>query len=295
MEFKVGVGDSGILLRSYLKRLSLSNKLIAHLKTVENGITINGEHVTVRYTLKQGDVVGLAIEDTESSEAVEPRELPLDILYEDDDLVVCNKPPFMPTHPSHNHHDDTLANALAFYYSDKPFVFRPVNRLDRNTSGTVLVAKNARAAAMLFSEMKKRNIGKTYLAVVEGELCGGGVIEKYLCRTEASIIVRRVCEENEPGAQYAKTEYSSVATENNLSLVRLNPLTGRTHQLRVHLASIGHPILGDDIYGNASELISRQALHAESLTFKRPSDGEIIEIKAPLPRDIKDAAKELIK
>lgn len=295
MEFKVGVNDSGILLRSYLKRLSLSNKLISHLKTVENGITVNGEHVTVRYTLKQGDLVSLAIEDTESSESVEPRELPLDILYEDEDLVVCNKPPFMPTHPSHNHHDDTLANALAFYYSDKPFVFRPVNRLDRNTSGTVLVAKNARAAAMLFSEMKRRNIGKTYLAVVEGEICGSGVIEKHLCRTEASIIVRRVCEESEPGAQYAKTEYKVVERGNGLSLVRLNPLTGRTHQLRVHLASIGHPILGDDIYGNTSELISRQALHAESLTFKRPSDGETIEIKAPLPRDIKDAAKDLIK
>ena len=200
----------------------------------------------------------------------------------------------MPTHPSHNHYDDTLANALAFYYSGKPFVFRPVSRLDRNTSGTVLVAKNARAAGMLFSEMKKRNIEKTYLAVVEGEFSGSGVIEKYLCRTEASIIVRRVCDENESGAQYAKTEYEVIKSGNGLSLVRLKPLTGRTHQLRVHMASIGHPILGDDIYGNVIDLIDRQALHAESLIFTRPSDGKRIEVKASLPRDIQVVA-DIIK
>jgi len=291
MEFKISVDSDGILLRTYLKRLSLSNKLIAHLKTVDNGITVNGEHVTVRYTLKSGDTVKLKIEDTESSETIEPIDLPLDIIYEDSDVVVCNKPPFMPTHPSHNHYDDTLANALAFYYSGKPFVFRPVNRLDRNTSGTVLVAKNARAAGMLFSEMKKRNIDKTYLAVVEGEFSGRGVIEKYLCRTEASIIVRRVCEENEPGAQYAKTEYEVLKSVGGLSLVRLKPLTGRTHQLRVHLASIGHPILGDDIYGNSSGLIDRQALHAESIIFTRPSDGKRIEVTAPLPLDIKNISE----
>jgi len=291
MEFKIGKDGDGILLRSYLKRLSLSNKLVAHLKTLENGMTVNGEHVTVRYMLKSGDILRLLIEDTDSSESIEPIELPLDIIYEDEDLVVCNKPPFMPTHPSHNHYDDTLANALAFYYSGKPFVFRPVNRLDRNTSGTVLVAKNARAAGMLFSEMKKRNIEKTYLAVVEGEFSGSGVIEKYLCRTEASIIVRRVCEENEAGAQYAKTEYKIIKSGHGLSLVRLKPLTGRTHQLRVHLASIGHPILGDDIYGNSSNVIDRQALHAESLIFTRPSDGKRMEVTAPLPLDTKNISE----
>ena len=293
MEFKIPKDGNGILLRTYLKRLSFSNKLVAHLKTVENGITVNGEHVTVRYVLNEGDILNLAIEDSLPSESVEPVELPLEIVYEDGDIVVCNKPPFMPTHPSHNHYDDTLANALAFYYSGKPFVFRPVNRLDRNTSGTVLVAKNARAAAMLFSEMKKRNIGKTYIAIVNGELEGSGVIEKHLCRTEASIIVRRVCEENEPGAQYAKTEYEVIKSGNGLSLIKLKPLTGRTHQLRVHLASIGHPILGDDIYGNASDKIDRQALHAESLIFTRPSDGARIEIKAPLPLDIKNIAEKI--
>lgn len=293
MEFKVGADSDGILLRSYLKKISLSNKLVAHLKAVEGGITVNGDNVTVRYTLKSGDILRLAIEDTESSDSIAPVDLPLDIIYEDEDTVVCNKPPFMPTHPSHNHFDDTLANALAFYYLGKPFVFRPVNRLDRNTSGTVLIAKNARAAGILFSEMKKRNIEKTYLSVTEGEFSGSGIIEKHMCRTEASIIVRRVCDENETGAQYAKTEYEVLECGNGLSLVRLKPLTGRTHQLRVHLASIGHPILGDDIYGNVSEIIARQALHAESLIFSRPSDGKRIEVKAPLPNDIEKAVRRI--
>ena len=290
MVFTVTPDGDGILLRTYLKRLSLSNKLIARLKRIENGITVNGEHVTVRYTLKVGDVIDLSIEDTESNETLTPVDLPVDIIYEDSDLVVCAKPPFMPTHPSHDHYDDTLANALAYIYRDVPFIFRPVNRLDRNTSGTVLVAKNARGASMLFSEMKKRNIEKTYIAVTEGEFFGSGIIDKPLCRTEESIIVRRVCDISEEGAKEAQTEYTVLCSKNGMSVVRLRPLTGRTHQIRVHLASIGHPIVGDELYGNHSDLIDRQALHAESLTFKKPSDREEITVNAALPNDMKTLA-----
>ena len=291
MVFTVTADGDGILLRSYLKRLSLSNKLIAHLKRIENGITVNGKQVTVRYTLKVGDVIDLAIEDTESNESLLPVDIPVDIIYEDSDLVVCNKPPFMPTHPSHDHYDDTLGNALAYIYRDVPFVFRPVNRLDRNTSGTVLVAKNARGASILFSEMKKRNIEKTYVAVVEGEFYGSGIIDKPLCRTEDSIIVRRVCDISEEGAKEAQTEYTVLCAKNGMSVVRLHPLTGRTHQIRVHLASIGHPIVGDELYGQKSELIDRQALHAEGLTFSVPSDSSKITVTAPLPKDMKRLAE----
>ena len=291
MVFTVTSDGDGILLRSYLKRLSLSNKLIAHLKRIENGITVNGKQVTVRYTLKVGDVIDLAIEDTESNESLLPVDIPVDIIYEDSDLVVCNKPPFMPTHPSHDHYDDTLGNALAYIYRDIPFIFRPVNRLDRNTSGTVLVAKNARGASILFSEMKKRNIEKTYVAVVEGEFYGSGIIDKPLCRTEDSIIVRRVCDISEEGAKEAQTEYTVLCAKNGMSVVRLHPLTGRTHQIRVHLASIGHPIVGDELYGRNSELIDRQALHAEGLTFSVPSDSTKITVTAPLPKDMKRLAE----
>ena len=287
MVFTVNPESDGMLLRSYLKRLSLSNKLIARLKRIENGITVNGNHATVRYILKNGDVISLALEDTESNESLIPVNIPIDIVYEDPQLTVCNKPPFMPTHPSHDHYDDTLANALAYIYRDVPFVFRPVNRLYRNTSGTVLVAKNARSASILFSQMKKRQIEKTYIAVTDGEFHGSGIIDKPLCRTDESIIVRRVCDTSHEGAKEAQTEYTVLFAGNGMSVVRLRPLTGRTHQIRVHLASIGHPIIGDELYGSKSELIDRQALHAESLSFISPADSSRLCVKAPIPNDIK--------
>ncbi len=290
MKFSVGDDGHGMLLRSYLKRLKISTKQTAHLKELDNGITVNGVRVTVRYQLKAGDVIGLAIEDDESGESATPVELPLEVLYEDDDLVVCNKPPFMPTHPSHGHHDDTLANALAFYYQKqgRPFVFRPVNRLDRNTSGIVMVAKNARAASMMHTEMLGRRMEKQYIAIVEGELSGAGVVDRCLHRTAQSIIVRETCEPDAEGAQAALTEYESLFCGNGLSLVALSPKTGRTHQLRVHMESLGHPILGDGLYGRDSDEIGRQALHACRLSFNRPSDGARVTVRAPMPNDMTD-------
>ncbi len=295
MEFKVGADGDGMLLRSYLKRLKISTKQTAHLKELDDGITVNGVRVTVRYQLSSGDVIGLAIEDEESGASATPVELPLFVLYEDDDLIICNKPPFMPTHPSHGHHDDTLANALAFYYQrqGRPFVLRPVNRLDRNTSGIVMVAKNARAASMMYTEMLGHRMEKSYLAIAEGELFGAGVIEKSLRRTAQSIIVREVCEPDAEGAQSALTEYSSILCSGGLSLVSLSPKTGRTHQLRVHLASLGHPILGDGLYGRDSDMIGRQALHACRLSFNRPSDGARVTVEAPLPDDMSEVLSRI--
>ena len=293
MDFTVKSDGDGVLLRSYLKRIRISGKLVSHLKAVPNGICVNGEHVTVRRVLREGDVISLAIEDTEFNESITPVELPIEILYEDADLIVCSKPPFMPTHPSCNHHDDTLANALAFYFEKQgqSFQFRPVNRLDRNTSGVVMVAKNARAAAFMHTEMTKGRIEKTYFAIAEGELSGHGTIETYLCRTEKSIIVRRVCEKDDEGAQYALTEYTSLCSDNGMSALSLRLHTGRTHQIRVHLAHLGHSLVGDDLYGKESPYISRQALHARTLSFNRPSDDKRITVNAPLPEDIKKVAE----
>ncbi len=295
MEFLVGPEGDGALLRSYLKRLKISTKQTAHLKELEHGITVNGVRVTVRYQLKAGDVIDLAIEDDESGESAVPVDLPIEVLYEDDDLVVCNKPPFMPTHPSHGHHEDTLANALAFYYQkqSRPFVFRPVNRLDRNTSGIVMVAKNARAASMMYTEMLSHRIEKRYAAIVTGELTGAGTVDKCLRRTAESIIVREICQPDSDGAQTALTEYESLFCGGGLSLISLSPKTGRTHQLRVHLLSLGHPILGDGLYGKDSPEIGRQALHACQLSFSRPSDGAKVTITAPMPEDMKAVLKRI--
>ena len=296
MEITVEEKYDGFMLRSYLKTtLGLSVKMLSRLKNDEEGIVVNGQRVTVRYVLHAGDVLSLMDKDREPGHVI-PRELPLEILYEDDDVLLVNKPPDMPTHPSHGHLDDTLANALVYHYKVKgcPFVFRPISRLDRNTSGVVLVARNKIAAARLDEAMRERQIEKTYLALLDGALSPeSGRIETYICRTDMSIITRRVCREDEAGAMYALTDYETVAGNGRATLVKAHPRTGRTHQLRVHFSSLGCPLLGDDLYGKGSERIARQALHAVSVTFPHPSDGRTVTVSAPLPPDICAALKSL--
>ena len=283
----------GRLLLSYLKtELHLSSRLLSRLKRTDDGIMVNGQRVTVRYILHEGDILELADGDLQSNGTVLPTELPLFVLFEDSDVIALNKPPHMPTHPSHGHADDTLANALAFRYRETPFIFRPVNRLDRDTSGIVLVAKNQRAASFFAEAMKNGEFKKTYLAVTAGSLCGVGTVEKPIRRAEQSIILRTVCEKDDPGAQYALTEYEVLDASGAHSLLRVTPKTGRTHQIRVHLASVGAPICGDSLYGRASELIDRQALHAYSLEFPLPC-GKTVKIKAPLPEDMKKLCTQL--
>jgi 23S rRNA pseudouridine1911/1915/1917 synthase len=277
--------------------------MIKHIKYREDGIVVNGARVTVRYVLKDKDVVSLALEDTESSETATPSDLEVDIIYEDDDLIIANKPPFMPTHPSHNHHHDTLANALANYFAKKdiPFVFRPINRLDRNTSGLVIVAKNRIAAAKLTDEMKSKRIKKTYVAYLEGALDDPektveymgmtlGVIDSCLHRTEKSIIVREVCSPDTHDAEEAITYYRILNRCDECTEVEIFPQTGRTHQLRVHFASVGHPIIGDDLYGSASPHIERHALHAKSLELslleKLGRETKHLILSAPMPADM---------
>lgn len=280
-------------LLSFLKsELNVSGRLLTRLKRTENGITVNGERVTVRYTVRAGDVLELADGDSGASDAVEPRELSIEVLYEDADVIVVNKPPHMPTHPSHGHRDDTLANAMAYRYLGTPFVFRPVNRLDRDTSGVVLIAKNQRAAAFFSSAMANGKFKKKYIAVTDGELEPFGTVNAPIRRKEQSIIFRETCKDGDEGAQSALTEYKTLYKSSGYSLVELSPKTGRTHQLRVHLASLGAPICGDDLYGKASDIIDRQALHAASLEFPL-TEGKRITVFAPIPKDIQALCKKL--
>ncbi len=281
----------GRLLRSYLKfTLGLSSAVLAKLKNREDGILVNGQRVTVRYVLRTGDMVTLADRDTPetATERVIPMELPLDILYEDDYVLALAKPAGMPTHPSHGHLCDTLANALAYRYltAKEPFVFRPLGRLDRNTSGVVVVGKTRAAAGYLSRALQKGLVRKSYLAIVEGEMSlddGWQKIDAPIFRPESTGIRRAVWTGAVQGGTItdtdddapadvcrALTRYRTVAIGGGCSLLLCEPLTGRTHQLRVHLSHIGHPILGDEIYGSPSPRIARHALHAVSLSVPLP-------------------------
>lgn len=281
--------DSSTPLLAFLReRLGLSQAHIRHLKYIENGITVNSSHVTVRYILREGDVLELASEDTEPSENIIPSALELDVLYEDENIVVPNKPHGMPTHPSHNHYDDTVANALAYRYQALriPFVFRPVNRLDKDTSGLLIIARDRISASRLFEQMRRGEIVKEYIAILDGVPPEtNGKIEAYIRRKSESIITRETCEKCE-NADYAFTKYTILATNGKYSVVRATPITGRTHQLRVHFAHIGCPIVGDDLYGTSSPYITRHALHAERLIFTHPMTKGMLDIRSPLPIDM---------
>ncbi len=277
MQIKIDESLAGLTVKELLLKNGISRGLISRLKRLDDGITVNGEHVTVRRVLEKDDLLALVTDDLpqDENEFLVPTEMPLDIIYEDDDLIAVNKPPDMATHPSIGHFDDTLANGLAYYFArqNKPFVFRAVNRLDRDTSGVVLVAKNRLSAARLTALMQEGRIRKTYIAILNGRLPDeNGTIETHIRRKGESIILREVCDASADGAKKALTVYETLYSSDTASVVRAEPVTGRTHQLRVHFSHLGCPIVGDAFYGSAEAMptvldlaISRQALHAASL------------------------------
>lgn len=285
MQFIITERENGKTVRDFLKMQGVSAALGARLKRLPQGIVLNGTRVTVRATLKTGDRLVLAIEDDGKNEKLLPLEAAVDIVLETSDFLVVNKPPFMPTHPSHGHFCDTLANALVWHYRDMP-QFRPrfVNRLDRNTSGAVLVAKHALSAATLSGAMARGEFEKTYYAVVCGTIQGETVLRTGIRRQTESIIFREVCEEAQ--GDLAITHIMPLCTKNGYTLVRLTPKTGRTHQLRVHLAHLGAPIVGDDLYGEVSPLIARHALHAAELRFPLLNGGKAMLTCAPIAPDM---------
>ena len=296
MDIIIDESNAGKTIRTLLRGdMGYSSAMLKKLKFSPGGILVNGEFRTVRYELKEGDVLSLASEDTEEdvSPYIIPIELPIGIVYSDEHLTVVNKPPFMPSHPSFGHRDDTVANALAFIKRPDPYVFRPVNRLDRDTSGAMIVANSRLAAYTLYRSMVGGDIGKKYIAILDGIMSEKeGIIETYLRRCGDSIIKREVCGENE-GGKKSVTRYKVLYEANGHSIVKASPETGRTHQLRVHFAHSGAPITGDDLYGSASPNISRQALHAYELTFPHPQTKEIMTVFADIPEDIAKLAGSL--
>ena len=289
MIYKISAEENGNTVKEILRYgVGLSLAFTKQLKFLDNGIMLNGERVTVRKTVSEGDILFLATEDAQKEGVLTPTKLPLDIIFEDEYIVIPNKSANMPTHPSHNHRGDTLADALAYKYQEEgvPFVFRSISRLDRNTSGLVLIAKDRISASRLSECMKNGDISKKYIAILEGELQDDeGIIDTFIKREAESIIFRKVCAENE-GGDRAITKYEVLARNNGYTLVLASPITGRTHQLRVHFSHIGVPILGDDMYGHQSEIISRHALHAFTLSFTHPRTQEALTVSAPPSNDI---------
>lgn len=295
MRIVVSEQYDGMLLRDHLRDvLGMSHRLLVRVKNAENGIMLNGSRVTVRARLSAGDVLELKLEDERADENpyLEPVQIDFGLLYEDDQIVVASKPAGMPTHTTHGHYTDSLANALCARYREqgRPFVFRAVNRLDRETSGAVVVSRDKLSAQRLSLALQGGEIKKAYVSIVHGRLEGEGSICGYMKRCGDSIITRTVCQREEPGAVFAHTEYRSVFTDGENSVVVASPITGRTHQLRVHFASIGHPIIGDTLYGDASPVIGRTALHAFGMSFPHPMTSERLDIVAPVAEDIGRAA-----
>ena len=246
---------------------------------------LNGTPVLLRTPLHIGDLLCLKIVEGERSDII-ATPMDLDIVYEDEDILVVNKPAGLPVHPSIQHYEDTLANGLMHYYkdADSPFVFRCINRLDRDTSGLTIIAKNPYSGAMLQRQVKNRQLHRTYIAIVEGALDATGTIDAPIGRREDSVILRTIDVEH---GKPAITHYTCLEQKNGLSLASITLETGRTHQIRVHMASIGHPLPGDFLYNPDNRQIARQALHSARLRFVHPITGEAFDLNAPLPEDMK--------
>ena len=270
----------------YLRRRGFSYQNLTQLKKMPESILINGVWSYMRTPLHSGDILTVHIRETESSPNIPPVELPLDIVYEDEDIIVVNKPAGMPVHPSLNNYRNSLANALMYYYQQqgKPFIFRCTNRLDRDTSGLTVIAKHMVSSSILSSMTARHEIEREYLAVVRGSVTpSSGTIDAPIGRTGSSLIERKIDFEH---GERAVTHYHVVKEENGHSLVSLILETGRTHQIRVHMKYIGFPLAGDYLYNPDMEYIQRQALHSCRLSFRHPITGKHMEFTADLPEDM---------
>ncbi len=289
LRYQIDATHSGMTIQDFLKSQGFSSQNIVELKKMPESVLINGEWVYMTRRLSTDEELIIHIQENEVSEKIPPVNLPLDIVYEDEDILVINKPADMPIHPSLNNYENSLGNAVAYYYAqqNKPFVFRCVNRLDRDTSGLTVIAKHMVSAGILSSMLAdKRSSGMTreYLAIVRGTVTPAkGTIDAPIARKEESVIERIVDYQR---GESAITHYQVIEQKNGHSLVSLQLETGRTHQIRVHMKHIGFPLIGDYLYNPDTEYISRQALHSHRLSFVHPITKELMTFTAPLPEDM---------
>lgn len=298
LTYPITESDSDQRIYDFLCHHGYSRHIRTWLKQHPGSVRLNGEEALFYFPLKNGDLLEISLEEEHPSENIVPVDLPIHIVYEDEDLMVIDKPADMPVHPSIGNYENTLANAAAWYFhrQDIPFVFRCINRLDRDTTGLLILAKHMLSGAILSDQMKKRAIHRTYLAITEGKTDPAGTIDSPIGRTDQSLILRQVDHENGDSActhylqkcWHPKTFYSETlpVPQDGLSLVQLQLETGRTHQIRVHMTSIGHPLIGDTLYNPETALMNRQALHSYRLAFTHPVTGVSLEFTSPLPEDM---------
>lgn len=275
IKFTAPYESDGKSVGEFLRECGASRRLITRLKRVPMGITLNDAHARTIDIVHSGDVVAMLIEKGEGLD--ENCELYAPIIYEDNDLVVYNKPVNMPVHPSHRHRNDTLGNLFSAQHDG--LTFRPINRLDKDTSGLCVIAKNSFAAAKLSGDVEK-----TYYAVVCGRLTAmNGTIDAPIGRCGDSVITREV----RPDGQLAVTHYTVLETNDKYTLVRIKLETGRTHQIRVHFSHIGYPLAGDDLYGGNTSDITHQALHCGELKFISPVSRKRVILHSDIREDMK--------
>ena len=277
----------------FLRQKGFSMQSLTQLKKDPAAVLADGMPFFMNHVLQPGEVLTIHILEEHSSEKIPPVDLPLDIVYEDEDLMVINKPAGMPIHPSMNNYDNTLANAVCHYYQTQgiPYTFRCVNRLDRDTTGLTILAKHLISSAILNSEVSVRGISREYLAIVKGFTEDEGTVNAPIGRKEGSTIERQI---DVLHGETAITHYKRLAYQDGLSLISLKLETGRTHQIRVHMKSIGHPLIGDFLYNPDFTKINRQALHSYRLRFTHPVTKKPLVFTAPLPEDMQALFPEMI-
>lgn len=259
---------------------------LLHKLIVEKHVLLNSNIVDTRQSVENGDVITVDLNFEENSENIIATPMKLNIVFEDDGLLILNKPAGIAVHPSILHYEDSLSNGVKFYFQSIGLKrkIRPVNRLDLNTSGLIIFAKNEYVQECLIRQMSNRSFKKEYIAIVQGHFAEPtGTINLPIARKDNSIIERCIS----PDGQEAITDYCVLQEFNDYSIVKCMLKTGRTHQIRVHMSSIGHPLLGDTLYGVKSPLISRQALHSYKIAFIHPVSHENMEFTCDLPDDMK--------
>lgn len=261
------------------EHFGISNRLLLKLKQNKKIYLNNSNNIYLDMLVKENDLIKVNLDFEEDNSNIVSVKMNLKILYEDDSLLIVDKPPHMPVHPSLNHYENSLSNGVKYYFDSINLhrLIRPINRLDKDTSGIVMFAKNE------YIQSRLTNYTKQYIAIVVGKLEGKGIINKPIKRKSDSIIERCIDENGEK----AITEYEVLKNFNinreALTEVKCLLHTGKTHQIRVHMASINHPILGDTLYGKESNLIDRQALHAYKIKFIHPITKKEIEVVSPIP------------